>query len=389
MKTAWGPAVAALLVRVAAIALSDRVVADVLRYQKVATHLLDVSWNPYLAARLYPYPPVWMAFEAGAEAIARASGLSFAALVKLPVLAAEVAIVIALARLAGRSRAAGGAAWLYALHPVAILVSAAHGQFDSLPLLAVLLAVIAFDRGRTDAAALALAAGIALKSFPALLLPVFLLRLDTPRERVRFAVLAGAPVALLLAPFLLADAAAVARELFAYGGVADFGWIGVWRGLRWLAGDGLGRGEARHWGTLVALAKVLFFAGYAVAVVRTRRASLAVAALAILVAFQALYGALSAQYLLWVVPLAVAAAARPWAIAHAIAATIGLVGFYLFLAPGVLAPEGMDPLSRGAAGTLWVAGATGCVLVAAAWLAALLRSPGPPDASEPAAALAA
>ena len=402
MKGAWPPALAALAIRVIAIALSDRVVADVLRYHKIAAHVLDVSWNPYLAPRLYPYPPVWIVFEAAAEWLARATGLPFAVLVKLPVLAAEVTIVVALARLAGPRLAAkaGGrgtgamalapaaAAWIYALHPVAIVVGAVHGQFDSLPLLAILAAVVAFERGRTDASALALAAGIALKSFPVLLLPVFLIRLET-KARARFAVLACVPVGLLLLPFVIGDATAVARELAGYGGVADFGWIGAWRGWRWLMGDGLARGEARTWGALITATKAVFLLGYAAVLVRTARRETAAAALAVLVAFQALYGALSAQYLLWVVPLAVAVAPRRWIAAHAAAATVGLAGFYLFLAPGVLAPEGADVLSREAAGTLWVAGTTACVAVAAAWLVSLLRSPGPAPASEPAGALAA
>ena len=43
---------AALVVRLVPILAADRVVADVLRYEKAARHVLDVSWNPYLAPRL-------------------------------------------------------------------------------------------------------------------------------------------------------------------------------------------------------------------------------------------------------------------------------------------------------------------------------------------------
>ena len=80
-------------VRLAPILLADRMVADVLRYQRVAVHVLDVSWNPYEAPRLYPYPPVWIWVEAGSEWLSRHTGASFAVLVKLPVLAADLAIV--------------------------------------------------------------------------------------------------------------------------------------------------------------------------------------------------------------------------------------------------------------------------------------------------------
>ena len=376
MKTgpAWMPVAAAFVVRLAAILLSDRVVADVLRYRRVAEHVLDVSWNPYLAPRLYPYPPLWVWVEAGSEWLARYSGLSFAVLVKLPVLAAEVGIVALLVRWgAARGGAARWAPWIYALHPVAVLVTGFHGQFDSLALLMVLLAVRASERGRYDAAAFALAAGIAVKSFPILVLPALLLRVRGAAARVRFLAFALLPVVVLLVPYLAHDAGAVARELFGYGGVADFGWIGVWRGVRWMMGGTLGRGEARYWGVLIPAAKILFLAAGG-AVLARRRASgdLVVTVLAVFVAFQAFYGALSAQYLLWVVPLAVLRPDR-WLALHGAMATAGLVGFYLFLAPGVLTPA---ETRADAAGTLWVIGAAAVLLVAVGWVVALARETG-------------
>ena len=371
------PVAAAFLVRLAAILVSDRVVADVLRYRRVGAHVLDVSWNPYQAPRLYPYPPLWVWVEAACEWLARHSALSFAVLVKLPVLAAEVAMVALLVRWgAERGGAARWAAWIYALHPVAVLVSGFHGQFDSIALLMLLLAMHALDRGRPDAAALALAAGIAVKSFPVLVLPVLILRMTGTAARVRFLALALLPVTLLLIPYVAHDAAAVARELFGYGGVADFGWIGVWRGARWMLDGTLGRGEARHWGALIPAAKVLFLAAYAVVLARRRaNGDLVVTVLAVFVAFQAFYGALSAQYLLWVVPFAVLRPDR-WLVLHGAAATTALAGFYLFLAPGILsaADGGTD-----AAGTAWVAGAAAVLLVTVGWVIVLAGSR--PDAA--------
>jgi hypothetical protein len=369
VKAPWGPVAAALLVRLAAILLSDRIVADVLRYRRLAAHVLDVSWNPYLARQLYPYPPLWVWVEAGCEWLARHSGLSFAVLVKLPVLAAEIGIVVLLARWGSeRGGAARWAPWIYALHPAAVLVSGFHGQFDSLALLMVLAAARASERGRHDAAALALAAGIALKSFPVLALPVLLLRVTGAAARVRFLALAIVPVAVLLFPYLVHDASAVARELFGYGGVADFGWIGARRGLRWVSGEALTRGEARFHGALIPAAKAAFLAAYAVVVVRMARRERVAALLAVFVAFETFYGALSAQYLLWVIPLA---ALRPdrWLPIYTVFATLGLVGFYLFLAPGVLTPAG----ALEGAGPPWVAGAVLTVAASASWLVSILR----------------
>ena len=88
-----------------------------------------------------------------------------------------------------------------------------------------------------------------------------------------------------------------------------------------------------------------------------------------LVAFEAFYGALSAQYLLWVIPLAVLRPDR-WLAIYTVFATMGLVGFYLFLAPGVLTPSGAIE----GAGPLWVAGAVLTVAASASWLAALVKN---------------
>jgi uncharacterized membrane protein len=306
---------------------------------------------------------MWVWVEAASEWLARNAGLSFAIVIKLPVLAAELAIVALLVRWAGDRVPV--AAWIYALHPVAILVSAFHGQFDSLALLMVLLAIAASERSRHDAAALALAAGIALKSFPVLLVPLFALRVTRTSARIRFLALALVPVAALLVPYVIHDRHAVARELFGYGGIADFGWIGAWRGVRWMTGGHLARSEAAHWGALIPAAKILFLAAYAFIVARDRgRGDLVVAVLAVFIAFEACYGALSAQYLLWVVPFAVLRAGR-WLAAYTIAATTALLGFYLFLAPGVLTPAeaGMD-----AAGIAWVIGTVALLVVSLGWM---------------------
>ena len=58
---------------------------------------------------------------------------------------------------------------------------------------------------------------------------------------------------------------------------------------------------------------------------------------------------------------------------HAAAATAGLVGFYLFLAPGTLLPA---PLEGGAAllaGRLWLGGAAATLLASCCWLVTVLR----------------
>jgi hypothetical protein len=368
---------AALAVRLVPILFANDVVADVLRYQKAARHVLDVSWNPYLAPRLYPYPPLWIWIEAGSEWLSRVTGASFAVLVKLPVLMADLGMValLAHARWANDSRSARRASWLFALHPVSILVTGFHGQFDSVMLLFVLLSLHFHHSGRLDASALSLSAAIATKSFPVLLLPFFVLSLGVARA-VRFALLAVVPVVLLLLPYAFADFDALRRELLGYAGVADFGWIGAWRGLRWLATGALARSEAAHWPASIVAARILFFAVYlallwAAATRRLRLTGVPVA-LGVFLAFLTFYGAISAQYLVWPVPFGALLPGAAFG-AYSAAATCALVGFYLFLAPGVLAPAGPAPLGPHAAGVVWACGAAAVLAASAAWLVGLLR----------------
>jgi uncharacterized membrane protein len=376
-RAAAAPVLLALALRLVPILVADRVVVDVERYQRVGRHLLDVSPNPYETKRLYPYPPLWAPFEAGAEWLSRHGVGSFPINVKLPVLFADLLIVIALVAAGRAGRAPPAAAWIYAAHPVSVLVTGFHGQFDSIALLFVLLALDALARGRRDASALLLAAAIGTKSFPVLLVPflAFAGAATWPRA-LRFAILALAPVALVLLPFAIADLPALRRELLAYSGIADFGWTGFVRGVTWLATGDLARSEARFWPVASMASKVLFLAAWGAVILATRRGWLALtparACLTTFVAFNVFYGALSAQYLLWVVPLAVLWPGRALA-AHAAAATAGLVGFYLFLAPGVLLPEPLGAASAQWAGRLWVAGTGATLAVSVAWLTSLLR----------------
>ena len=69
-----------------------------------------------------------------------------------------------------------------------------------------------------------------------------------------------------------------------------------------------------------------------------------------------LYGLLSAQYLLWPVPLGLARPGRRGGGCTRRRRRAGLVGFYLFLAPGVLVAEALGAgRSRGPGGCGWPA----------------------------------
>src|SRR5262249_13144977 len=111
-----------------------------------------------------------------------------------------------------------------------------HGQFDALPSLFSILAAgfMAGRRPRSVPAGLLLGVAMALKPFPALLVPVFI-RSDglSLRGRALVGGLALAVVGLIPAPYLAASAAGVISNVGGYGGLNDQGLGGLMRAL-WL-----------------------------------------------------------------------------------------------------------------------------------------------------------
>jgi hypothetical protein len=304
-------------------------VGDVANYRLVAERLAAGGRLYTATAFIYPYPPVWAAVEMIALWLAQQTAAPFAFWVKLPIILAELGIVALIARMSTSSVPAA----TYALSPVAITISALHGQFDSLPLLLVLMAlVLARRRYHLVWPALALMAAIALKSFPVLFLPLFLFRLPTVRQRIVFSSVVLAPVAGLLLPFLLADASAVRRELFGYGGVIDHGYGVALYALTFLPPEYfLTQDETVVYAMVSAAGRNLFLIVYGVILLLCYRMralrSLTDDVLLVILAFYALYPGISSQYLLWALPFLLLTGTRA-ALGYTAVATMALIAFY-------------------------------------------------------------
>jgi hypothetical protein len=124
------------------------------------------------------------------------------------------------------------------------------------------------------------------------------------------------------------------------------------------------------WGKSVFLATWLAIA--ALYLPRRREGRLPEAALAVLLAFLSLYGAVSAQYLLWVVPLGLLLLDRH-SLTFGVTATMSLFGFYLFLAPGVLTAPSPGTPPPVLAGRVWALGLTLLLPVTLCWFGSTLR----------------
>lgn len=349
----WAPTAAAAgalaLIAVAARAwpvLSGTAIADILNYQKVGRAILD-GYFAEVYALPYPYPPLWMYFEAGAQWLVDRFDLSYSTLIKLPIVAADAGLtVFALLIL----RARGVALWraslwalVIALSPVLIIITGFHGQFDTIAIALLVAAAYYGEEAPEQRRSLAVAGtllglAIAMKSFPALALPFFLWRCcRTWRDAAIFTALAVAPVALLLAPYALASWSALREGLFGYEGLTDHGWASLTRG--WLSrttGDPWRELPGARGDDMLDSGRVLFLLTYAPVVVwfGPRQRVLDSTLLTFLL-FLFLYPGLSSQYLTWVVPLGVIAADL-LVVPYTAAATAALIGYYMWFWPSIL-----------------------------------------------------
>lgn len=361
-------ALAGLALRAPWLLLSPGAAFDLDSYRLVAAvDAAGLYGAPETAGR-YPYLPLWWFLLKALGRMQAWLGGDFGVWARLPGVAGDLAVAGLLYRLVERrsrshaALAAGPEALLstragllaglgWALNPLAALVSAGHGQFDSLAL-ALLLAGAWWleysDRARAELwAALALAAAVAFKTWPLAFLPLYLGVFASRREALRFAFWALAPSLLLLAPFLLLGGAEAVLGRLAYSGSAALGFSGALRASFFAAGV-----PAELYRQADALWRGLSLAGLALAwtwaLWQRRRLrlldSLAWAALT-LVLFAP---GLSPQYLAWPAALGLLVGGS-FALRYSLASLALLAGFYALFMPAVLAgqaawaPPGLGP----------------------------------------------
>jgi len=118
---------------------------DTASYEEVIT-ILERGGDLYADTDRYNYSPVWSLVLRSAQALSEVIGSDLAVAVGLLLLLADGLTAAVLFRIAAarRGRSAGlGAALLFFANPVSVLISSAHGLFDNLSILFLLLALLA------------------------------------------------------------------------------------------------------------------------------------------------------------------------------------------------------------------------------------------------------
>ena len=365
-------ALATLALRGPLLLLSPGAAFDMESYARVAAIPGPGLYSAAATVGRYPYLPLWWALLRGLGGLQHWLGGDPGIWMRLPGVAGDLAVSLLLYSLAerrsrgGSARIAGADHWRseragllaglgWALNPLAALISAAHGQFDSLALALLLLAAWLLEYARQPRAewwaALCLAAAVALKTWPLAFLPLYLGSFPSLRERLRFSAWVLLPPLLLLLPWLAFDGPAAVAGHLAYSGAAALGLSGALRAACYALGAGVDL-YRRLDGLWRAAAGLGLGLAYAAGLWQCRRLKLLEGLPWTALLLLLLAPGLSPQYLAW--PVALALAVSPRLALRLSLACLPLLGcFYALFLPTVLAGKAAwVPPALGQIGTL-------------------------------------
>lgn len=317
---------------------------DIGSYSLVA-RVLSEGRDVYTAAetaRRHPYLPLQLYWLFAADRIALILGLPYASIVRLLPALADAAISWWLFAAAWQQTSDRVLAWrsglIYAFNPITLLVTAYHGQFDSIPMLLLLVAWWLYARPVSGkrwlsvcASALVLGLAILNKSWPVLFLPLMLARLPRWPERVVYAAIAGVVPLLGVGVYGLwidTDPAKVIATAISYNhGIGAGGYV-YWIRLGYEAGL-LPAGvftwffDYGRWITLAALVTVFWS--------RARQLPLLAGLLMLLLTFFAFGHAFATQYLAWLIPFAIWSRSWQWLRRYIVAALPYCITIYFLV----------------------------------------------------------
>jgi len=286
----------------------------------------------------HPYFPLQMYAVGTATYLSRTTSLPFVVWLKLPAVLADVCISVLIYisfRKWGRSETISLSwALLYALNPIAILVSAYHGQFDSISVLLLLMAWYAWHFGaHIKRSAVFLGFAALNKSWPIVFLPIAFIRLTNNRQRLIYTLFALSIPAIFTAAYVIlfsSDPTPMLRRALTHSGVAGYWGASL---IIYLLGNPF-FDTAQIWPAVLSFQRILILLVGLLTLWLTRRQSALDALLTIILAIFAVTLGVGIQWLLWPLAFAVLASERRWLQWYTIAGTfmmfVHLYGLHMY-----------------------------------------------------------
>lgn len=325
---------AALVLRVILAYASPGASYDIESY-RIQANAVWAGQNIYAATFRHPYPPLWMYWPAASLALSTATTLPFHFWVKVPAILADLGLGwLIFAWPAGDVQERRRRAMWYLFNPVILIISAMHGQFDSVVIAGVLLAARWRVERKLIRSALSLSVAVALKGFPVLLLPVFLIGLSSWGQVIGYAALTASVFVVISVPYLAVSGQRLLGIMLNYNSTSDhsYGYVlrelrlnevavtePIWKSLRassrWLQGAAtLGVAALSGWlkWPLERRIAVMFAATYAVS------------------------PGLASQQMVWLIPFLILSGLPRTLLIYSVVSTAALVLFYGHYFPEML-----------------------------------------------------
>lgn len=315
-------------------------VADVHSLQEMGELYLG-GINPYLALSYNPYPPLAIYIEAATVKLASFLNIPFHILTKIWPNLADLLIALILYKFLTKKGVKSNSATFWSLafflNPISILISAAHGQIDSITTLLVIISVYLlifyYQKIYIILSFFLLGLSIAIKPNPLILLPIFLaFSKKSLKMKMVLLIISLSPVTVLFLPFVKDYPKYIMEKIFNYSGSYDFGIPGILRGLYYLkAGDY----NLTFNSQILQIDKAFYLISLLLITFVGDSKKLIKRCLMAYVLFFTFYFGISAQYLSWILPLAVLKRER-MIIYYSLFGLIAFLGFYLFINPKII-----------------------------------------------------
>jgi hypothetical protein len=273
----------------------------------------------------------FLPFCAYVSAAAAKTGLSWQYAAKLVPVAFDLATIVLVgefARPAGRRR---NSQLLYALSPVAVFISAWHGQLDPIAVFLGLSALLLARQQRAAAAGIVLGLAVAAESWPVLFLPGVLLCCPVRRwwQVIASAAAMLAGLALVIPLVLHGSLAKALQRLLGYRGYSGtWGWSGLLRYARLTAAGFTGH----HVVAVQRLGTMLIILAVVAVIIVFRRRPPEDVSVATILALLVTSAAVGPQYLIWPAAL-LYAARRPAGYVYLTLSSVYVVLFYVYAFP--------------------------------------------------------
>jgi hypothetical protein len=172
----------------------------------------------YRASDMLNHPPLACWIVVGMLLLSQKIGMPFAILFRAPLAIVDIGTAFLLGYVLRNTRYRWAAVGLYAIHPLAIILSAYHGNTDCVIAFLLLLSVAFISEEKPVLAAVALGVSLWIKLPGLMAAPALALSFKNWRNRFLFAAVAAITAVLTFAPVLFKDPGILYARVFNYPG---------------------------------------------------------------------------------------------------------------------------------------------------------------------------